>query len=317
MERNNPNQINSPLVDGYYLTDGGLETTLIFHHNIELTHFAAFELLRHIEGRNALVRYYSPYMNLAKKYKMNFILETPTWRANHDWGYKLGYSDEDLYQINRDAVAFIRNLKLTMPTNGGHIALSGNISLRGDGYVAQKLKTSAEAKAYHLPQILAFVEENVNLVTAMTINYSDEAIGIVKAARELGVPVVISFTVEIDGLLPSAETLKSAIEKTDHMTDGYALHFMINCAHPEHLKKVLEDTGNWKNRIRGIRANASTKSHAEYDEAETLDTGDKDLHSKGYKELMQVLPGMKVFGGCCGTDHTHLEEILSTCTNQF
>lgn len=298
----------SSFPQGFYLTDGGLETTLIFHQGIDLPHFAAFELVDYPEGRNALWEYYTPYLHIAQQYGMNFILETPTWRANPDWGFKLGYPEEALTEINRKSVWFLQELKSSSP-DPHKILISGNIGPRGDGYVAEKIMTAEEAYAYHWPQIRAFAREKADLVTAMTLNYTEEAVGIVKAAKKAGVPVVISFTVETDGRLPNGETLQEAIEKTDGFTDGYALHFMINCAHPEHFKHVLGDEGIWKNRIRGIRANASTKSHAELDTSETLDPGDKCLLAEGYIQLKELLPALSIFGGCCGTDHSHLEEI--------
>lgn len=295
--------------DEYYLTDGGMETTLVFHYGIELPHFAAFELINHPEGWDAFRKYYKPYFNIAKKYGLPFILETPTWRANTDWGYKLGYSEKALAEENRKAVRFIRKLKNSADTGPVKFLLSGCIGPRGDGYVVGQAMTVQQAHQYHLPQILAFSQEKVDLVTAMTINYSDEAAGIVKAAKEARVPVVISFTLETDGCLPNGETLREAIEKTDALTDSYAEHFMINCAHPEHFKHVLQEDGDWKKRIRGIRANASTKSHAELDESETLDTGDKCKLAESYQELKRWLPNLKIIGGCCGTDHSHLEEV--------
>ncbi len=299
----------TPLADGYYLTDGGLETALIFHHGIELPHFAAFGLLDHTEGRQALSNYYHPYLEIARKYDLNFVLETPTWRANRDWGYRLGYGDRDLKEINRKAVAFVRGLKSANEEGSSHIALSGNIGPRGDGYVAEMKMTPEEAKAYHFTQIKTFGEEGVDLVTALTINYSDEAVGIVLAAQEVGVPCVISFTVETNGRLPNGEALREAVKRTDVLTGHYSSHFMINCAHPEHFKGVLAEEGSWKGRIRGIRANASTKSHKELDESQTLDTGNKELLAAGYQEMMKLLPEVKVFGGCCGTDHSHIDLI--------
>jgi S-methylmethionine-dependent homocysteine/selenocysteine methylase len=302
----------TPLTDGYYLTDGGLETALIFHHGIELPHFAAFALLNHPDGRRALSDYYRPYLDIARTYDLNFVLETPTWRANRDWGYKLGYGDRDLKEINRKAVAFVRGLKSANEEGSSHIALSGNIGPRGDGYAVEKAMTPEEAKAYHFPQIKTFFEEGVDLVTALTINYTDEAVGIVLAAQEVDVPCVISFTVETNGRLPGGETLQEAIERTDRLTDSFASHFMINCAHPEHFEGVLSEEGLWKRRIRGIRANASTKSHKELDESQTLDSGDRELLAAGYQEIMQLLPEVKVFGGCCGTDHSHIDLICGS-----
>ncbi len=307
----------NPLSDGYYITDGGLETTLVFHEGIELPHFAAFELLRNAEGRNTLTNYFLPYLELARRHNLNFVLDTPTWRANTDWGYKMGYSDVELEKINREAVAFIRGLKDGMQGGSTHIALNGIIGPRGDGYVAGRMMTPLQAKAYHLPQIRAFDREGADLISAMTINYAVEAVGIVLAAREAGIPAAISFTVETDGRLPSGESLKGAIEKTDRLTGGYAEYFMINCAHPEHFRHIVQEEGAWKYRIRGIRANASTKSHAELDACETLDTGDKCLLATGYRDLIRLLPNAKIFGGCCGTDISHIGEICNAVLSKL
>ena len=295
---------------GYFLADGGLETTLIFHQGIALNHFAAFELLNTEEGKQALGRYYRPYLDLAAKLGVGYILETPTWRANPDWAYKLGYSGDELRALNKNAVRFLRELVKERHENAQNIVLSGCIGPRGDGYAAEKCMSAAEASHYHRDQVQAFALADVDVITGMTINYSDEAIGIIMAAKSFNTPVVISFTVETDGNLPTGETLRKAIEKTDAATDGYALHFMINCAHPEHFKHILKEEGNWKKRIRGIRANASTKSHAELDESETLDAGDKHLLAHGYRRLRQLLPDLRITGGCCGTDHSHLEKIF-------
>lgn len=311
----NMNRNGNPFNGDFYLTDGGLETSLIYHYGFHLPHFASFEMLTRSEGRDALMDYYGQYLVLAQQYQLNFVLETPTWRASSDWGYKMGYDEKELYRINRYAVAFTRKLQRKASSLSVHALLSGNIGPRGDGYQVAKTMSAAEAETYHLPQIHAFSEEDVDLVSALTLNYSDEAIGIVKASKSLNLPVAISFTVETDGHLPNGETLREAIEKTDHATGSYAAHFMINCAHPEHFKNVLTDSGAWKYRIRGIRANASTKSHVELDESDSLDAGDKCLLASDYRELMRLLPELKVIGGCCGTDHSHIglicEELFS------
>lgn len=305
----------NPFNGGFYLTDGGLETSLIYHYGFDLPHFASFEMLTHAEGRKALTDYYLHYLALARGYQLNFVLETPTWRASSDWGYKMGYSDREMQHINELAVSFTRGLQKQASEFSVHALLSGNIGPRGDGYQVEKTMTAAEAEAYHSPQIRAFAQEKVDLVTALTLNYSDEAIGITEAAKAQSVPVAISFTVETDGRLPNGETLQEAIDRTDRETGSYAVHFMINCAHPGHFKTVLAENGAWKYRIRGIRANASTKSHAELDESETLDAGDKCLLASDYRELMHLLPELKVIGGCCGTDHSHIglicEELFS------
>ncbi len=294
----------------YYLTDGGLETTLVYHLGIELNHFAAFELLNNAEGKKVLEDYFQDYLEIALKNGLDFILETATWRANADWGQQLGYSLKQLSDINKASVYFLRNLMQQRQYRPINYLISGCIGPRGDGYTPGALMGPEEAKAYHQTQIQDFAYADADLVTAMTINYSDEAIGIINAAKYFGIPVVISFTVETDGRLPSGEPLGQSIQKVDEATIGYASHYMINCAHPSHFIQVLQEAeGYWTRRIRGIRANASCKSHEELDNSETLDVGDKDELAKGYQALHKLLPNLKVIGGCCGTDHSHMEQI--------
>jgi len=302
------NTENNPFTSDLYLTDGGMETTLIFHYGMELRLFSAFELLLNETGTAALKRYYKPYLDLAELNGTDFILETPTWRASADWGHRLGYSPQEMESINKDAVQFMRTIKAerNLPND---ILISGNLGPRGDGYSPGVRMDIVAACEYHLAQIKAFALADVDVVTALTINYIDEAVGILKAARTLNIPAVISFTLETDGSLPSGEPLKEAIEKTDDLTDHYASHYMINCAHPTHFKTVLDTNERWKNRIQGIRANASTKSHSELDESTVLDEGDKHALANDYSALHNILPHLRVIGGCCGTDHTHIAAI--------
>jgi S-methylmethionine-dependent homocysteine/selenocysteine methylase len=292
----------------YYLTNGGLETTLIFHRGITLNYFAAFDLLRSENGKKELEQYFRSYLLLAERHKLGFVIESPTWRASADWGFRLGYSHDELFTLNKNSIKFVRRLAGSYDRLP-QVIVSGNVGPRGDGYKAELRMTSGQAKAYHIDQIKAFAMADADLVTAVTITYSDEAIGIVNAARLFGIPVVISFTVETDGKLPSGESLQDAIKRTDSETDYYAEHYMMNCAHPHHFIGEFQDDGDWKWRIGGIRANASLKSHADLDESDTLDAGDKCLLAQGYSDLFWLLPNIKVIGGCCGTDHSHLEEI--------
>jgi S-methylmethionine-dependent homocysteine/selenocysteine methylase len=303
--------LNQVFTEKYYLSDGGLETTLIFHNNIPLNHFAAFELLRNEKGRKVLEEYYKPYLSLAEKYQAGFVIESPTWRSNADWGFKLGYTHDELFALNKQSIKFIREIAASF-TSLPQVIVSGNIGPRGDGYRADFLMTAEQSKAYHSNQVKAFALADADIVTAATITYSNEAIGIVDAARSFGLPVVISFTVETDGKLPGGESLQEAVEKVDAATDHYAEHFMVNCAHPQHFINEFHGNGHWKSRIGGIRGNASVKSHAELDESTELDSGDKCLLASGYAELFTLLPSIKVVGGCCGTDWSHLEEICES-----
>jgi homocysteine S-methyltransferase len=297
------------LGDAPFLTDGGLETTLIFHHGIELPLFAAFDLLKNEAGKQILKDYYERYLNVARQYTAGFVLEAPTWRASKDWGEKLGYSAAALDQINRTAIEQLEALRQAYEAEDFRIVISGNLGPRGDGYAPGNKMNAQEAEAYHAPQIETFSTTSADLVSAFTLNYTQEAIGIIKAAKSFNMPVVISYTLETDGTLPSGELLQDAILEADQATDGYAAYFMINCAHPSHFQQILQAGGNWVKRIKGIRANASTRSHQELDEADHLDIGDKQELAKGYQKLKLLLPNLNIIGGCCGTDHTHLENI--------
>lgn len=296
-----------------FLTDGGLETTLVFLEGFDLPYFAAFDLLKSQEGYEAVKNYYLRYLNLAKKYKTNFILETPTWRANPDWIEKIGYPKNALATINEDAVALMTDLKSLFSNDFNSVLISGCIGPRGDGYVPENCMTPEESELYHSAQIKVLSETPVDFVSALTMNYVDEVIGIVRAATVFGLPAVISFTVETDGKLPTGMSLKEAIKKIDENTTIPPLYYMINCAHPTHFLAELNagKNENWTKRIKGFRANASCKSHAELDEATELDRGIPKQLGAAYKELKDSFAHVNVFGGCCGTDEEHIEEIIS------
>jgi homocysteine S-methyltransferase len=299
------------LSGGVFITDGGMETTLIFHDGIDLPLFAAFDLLKDDEGREALRRYYATYVELARERGVGIVLDTPTWRASRDWGDQLGYSTRELDAVNRDAVSLVS--KLRGPDDS--IVISGCIGPRGDGYRADDRMTAGEAEEYHAAQVASFAATEADLVSALTMTYVDEAVGIVRAAAAAGVPAVVSFTVETDGLLPSGMTLREAIERVDAETESAAAYFMINCAHPTHFEHLLEEGAPWVARIGGLRANASVKSHAELDESETLDEGDPVDLGRRYSALRSRLPAASVVGGCCGTDHRHVAEICTAWTS--
>jgi S-methylmethionine-dependent homocysteine/selenocysteine methylase len=299
-----------PQLDGdIFITDGGMETTLIFHQGIDLPEFASFVLLDDPAGLDALRAYYRSYVELADRRGVGIVLDTPTWRANRDWGERLGYSEEALADVNRRGVELLEELR----DDGPRALISGCVGPRGDGYRVDSVMSADEAEEYHSPQIETFADARVDLVSALTLTYANEATGIVGAAESLGVPVVISFTVETDGRLPSGQPLGDAIEEVDTGTGGAAAYFMVNCAHPTHFENVLQPAP-WLERLRGIRANASKKSHAELDEAEELDEGDPAELAGAYAELRERLPSLNVVGGCCGTDHRHIDAICAAVT---
>jgi len=299
------------LVGNLHLTDAGLETVLVFHEGIDLPDFAAFPLLDDEEGRAAIRRYFESFLDLAAEHGTGFVLETPTWRANSAWGERLGYSAADLRRINTEAVALAQDMRSAW-SGTGQVLVSGTIGPRGDGYVPGDTMTPVEAADYHRPQIQAFADAGADLVSAATISYVDEAVGIVSAAAEVGVPCVIGFTVETDGRLPSGTPLGAAIEHVDSATGSTAAWVMVNCAHPDHVQQGLPRTGEpWQARVGALRANASRQSHAELDEAEVLDDGDPVELAQGYVDLRDQLPSLRVVGGCCGTDLRHVAAVAS------
>ncbi len=299
-----------PQLDGgFFLTDGGLETTLIFHEGIDLPQFAAFDLLKDDEGTQMLRDYFRRYAQLAAGEGAGFVLESPTWRASPRWAKELGYSDEELDRLNRKAIALMEEIRDECEPEGAAWVISGNIGPQDDGYSPQTKLSADEAQEYHSTQIRTFADTAADFVTVMTMTYTDEAIGVARAAQEAGMPAVISFTLETDGRLPDGQALGDAIGAVEDATGGSPAYYMINCAHPTHFDHVLD--GPWVERVRALRANASTRSHEELDEAEDLDAGDPHDLAARYAALREKWPTLNVVGGCCGTDDRHVSEICS------
>ncbi len=303
-----------PQLDGsVFLTDGGMETWLVFLEGVELPCFASFPLLSDPGGRERMERYMAPFLQTAVDRGVGFILGTPTWRANPDWGAQLGYSSAALRQVNHEAVAWAKGIRDAAGPTPTRIVIEGLIGPRGDGYKVELKMSPSDAAAYHLPQVEAFAESGADMVTALTMTYADEAIGVVRAAQAVSIPVAISFTLETDGRLPSGQTLAAAIESVDQATHDRPAYYMINCAHPMHFAEVVGHSARWRERIIGLRANASTMSHAELDAATELDIGDPADLGRRYRALRERMPRLSVLGGCCGTDHRHIVAICEAC----
>ena len=298
-----PQVSGSPVV-----TDGGLETDLIYHHDVDLPDFAAFQLVDDERGRELLLDYYRDYVDIAERSGAALQLETPTWRASRDWGDRRGYSAADLRRVNRDSVQLLRRLRDEVGL--GSFLISGCLGPRGDGYVAGEVVDPDDASKYHAEQIEAFAEAGADLITVLTLTGTDEAVGIARAARSAGLPVALSFTVEQDGRLPDGTPLAAAI--TDVDADARPDYFMVNCAHPTHIAPGLADDGQWRSRIVGLRANASTRSHEELDAATELDEGDPVALARAQDDLRTRLPNLALVGGCCGTDARHVAAMWGT-----
>jgi S-methylmethionine-dependent homocysteine/selenocysteine methylase len=298
-----------PQLDGrLFLTDGGIETVLIFHEGLDLPAFAAFDLLKDDAGTHALRRYYAPYASLAAERGLGFVAESPTWRASPRWAAEIGYGEDELAGFNRRAIALMKELRAQYERPGAPVVISGCVGPHDDGYNPAEILSAKDAEDYHATQITTFADTAADMVTAITMTYVEEAIGVTRAAKRAGLPVVVSFTLETDGRLPSGQMLGEAIAQVDWETGAGPAYYMINCAHPTHFEAVL-DGEPWRERVRGLRANASTRSHAELDEATELDEGDPIDLAARYAGLCGALPRLNVLGGCCGTDHRHLEAI--------
>ena len=296
-----------------FLTDGGLETTLVFHKGMDLPYFAAFDLIRSAEGRTTLREYFEGYIPIAQAGGYGFILEAPTWRASADWGQKLGYSQAELAAANHASIALLEALRAKFETGGFPIVVSGCVGPRGDGYDPGQVMTPDAAQTYHAGQIAALRDGGADLITAITMTNIPEAIGITRAARLADMPVAISFTLETDGILPTGESLKDAVKAVDRATGSAPAYYMINCAHPTHFTDMLAEGGAWLKRLRGLRANASKRSHAELDSAADLDAGDPLELGGEYRDLIRRHSQITILGGCCGTDHRHIEAIAAAC----
>jgi homocysteine S-methyltransferase len=301
------------LKDGLYLADGGLESTLVFHEGYDLPHFAAFTLLATTEGRSVLDRYFIRHIELARAAATGYVLDTPTWRASPGWGARMGLDAAAIDRINRDSVVCAMALRDANETVQTPIVISGVVGPQGDGYAPDRYLSPDAARDYHRPQIESLGAAGADMISAYTITHTGEAVGIIRAAQAAALPVAVSFTVETDGRLPSGQPLGEAIAEADAMTGSAAIYYMINCAHPTHFRESLDRDAAWLSRIGAIRANASRLSHAELDQATELDSGDPHDLADHYRELVAILPGLRVVGGCCGTDHRHIEAISHGC----
>lgn len=291
-----------------FLTDAGLETDLIFNHGIDIPHFAAHLLLADGEGRKALSDYYTGFLDLARDVGTGFILDSQTWRAHPHWADALGASTADLREANRRSIEFIAGIRRRFSGSCEAIVLNGIIGPRGDAYAPDSRLSIEDAEAYHSTQIGWLADTEVDMVTATTFTQASEAIGFVRAAQGAGLPVAVSFTVETDGRMPTGESLDEAILAVDAATQTGPAYYMVNCAHPDHFFHTLQGSSAAR-RVRGIRCNASRKSHVELDQSTRLDDGDPVELGRQYRSLVDAMPWLNVFGGCCGSDLRHVTAI--------
>ncbi|PRI11574.1 homocysteine S-methyltransferase family protein [Leucobacter massiliensis] len=293
----------------WVLADGGIETALDERLGQVLPEFAAFVLLGSAEGREALRAYYRPFVELALERGLPLVLDTPTWRANPDWAAKLGAEGEALARANREAVALVRAV-LDEPGAPaelrGRWLVNGCVGPREDDYAAGARMSPEEAERYHAPQIRALAEAGADRVTSVTTLDAAEGIGVVRAAQRCGVPAAVSFTVDAGGLLADGSTLAEAIAAVDAATDGGALGFLINCAHPAEAAGALRRCAGAGelSRLLGFRLNAAR--HGEDGPGDV-----PEAFAEGELALRELAPRATLFGGCCGTDVPHIAALAA------
>jgi homocysteine S-methyltransferase len=302
-----------PQLERLFLTDAGLETDILFNRGIDLPHFASITLLQTSDGRRALEDYYRGFLELARRMGTGLVLESATWRSSPDWPEPLGMTLAELDALNADAIAMLIALRAEYQSDASPIVVSGCIGPRGDGYDPGRIMSVDEAQTYHAHQAQIFRSAGADMIAAITMTNVPEAVGLALAAKAVDVPVAISFTVETDGRLPTGDSLADAVAAVDEATQDYPAYYMINCAHPTHFAGALEENAPWTARIRGVRANASTCSHAELDAMTELDIGDPADLAARHKALIERFPHITVLGGCCGTDLRHVTAIAEAC----
>ena len=294
--------------DRLYLTDGGIETWLMYKEGFELPHFCDFQFLADARGREALRKYYREFALIARQQRAGYVFCSLTYRASRDWGQLLGLSSDTLAEMNREAIAFYREIAREVGLDPQVTLYSGCIGPRGDAYEINATITANASQDYHSAQIETFRQAGVDLVTALTLKSVEEAIGIARAAKAAAVPSVISFTLDRNRTVDGARTLRAAIEAVDTATGGAPAYYMINCSHPMDFGPAL-DQGDWVRRIRGVRANASSLEHGMLCQLGHLEEGDAVELAAQHGELARIYPHMNVFGGCCGTDFVHVRRI--------
>jgi homocysteine S-methyltransferase len=305
-----------------FMTFAGVETYLVFLQQYALREFCAFEILDDDDGWNQMVSgLLRPIADSCAEHGHGLMTDAFVWRAAPDFLARLGYGEADLARLHRQALVRVKQFVADWRAEAGEraaatpVILSAEIGPRGDGYDRTDV-TVEDAAAYHTPQIEVLADTDVDLLAALTMSSVNETVGMIRVAREHGLPITVSPTVETDGTLPDGTRLREFVESVDDATDGYAVFHMINCAHPEHFVPALDAAKSagepWVERIKGARVNASNRSHEELDSSDELDRGDVAELARQVGEL-HAAHSLAVVGGCCGTDAEHAVAMARSC----
>ena len=292
----------------FFLTDGGIETEIMYKWGFELPHFAMYPLLDNPDAMAAMRGMYRRYLDVAARHRLSALMGGLDYRASSDWGALLGYSREALAEANFRSIAFLRELADEYVADIPQILIAGYIGPRGDAYRINRTITAAEAEDYHAVQLATLKAADVDLAWALTFNNTPEAIGVARAAARIGVPLAISFTLNSASRLSSGPSLAQAVETVEAETGGTPAFYSLNCSHPVEFEPALT-AGDWIGRVRGFRPNASKMDKIALCKLGHLEEGDPVELGRLMGALARRYPHMDVWGGCCGTGDVHLDQI--------
>ncbi len=297
------------------LTEGGIETYMQYKKGHEFRHFCLFDLMNDAEAMADLRSYHEDLIAVALKHKVGAILDGIHYRTSRDWGTLLGYTKQELKDVVVRGIAFYKDLAEQHETADSPMPVSGVVGPRGDAYSLGKKMTAVEAEDYHSEQLETMQNAGADFATALTFSQVDEAIGVVKAAQALGFPVVVSFALGADGNLKTGISLAEAIEKVDAATQNGPAYYMVNCTHPVDFAPAFASPGLWTERVRGLRPNASSLAHGVLCQLGHLEEGDPVELGQQMADMAARFPHINVWGGCCGTDSAHIDQIARAVLN--
>jgi S-methylmethionine-dependent homocysteine/selenocysteine methylase len=299
-----------------FLTEAGIETELMYKWGFEIPHFAMFALLENDQIVSTLRGMYRSYLDVAAKHEMSFLMGGFDYRASPDWAELLGYGPEALKEANLRCLDFHRQMGAEYASDVPEAVTMGCVGPRGDAYQLNRTISEAEAEDYHSVQLTTLRDAKVPLVYAATFNNIPEAVGVVRAARRLGLPIALSFSLDSNSKLKSGPSVKEAIEAVDEATDRAPEFYAINCSHPVEFEPALEP-GSWIERLRNLRPNASKMEKIALCKLGHLEEGDPIELGQLMGQLAKRYPHMDIWGGCCGTGEVHLEEIARNVCAAF
>jgi len=297
------------LENKFYLTEGGSETEILYKWSFELPEFAMFTLLDDPEADNVIRGMFRRYFDVAAEHGTAMLLNGHDYRASPDWGAKLGYSSEDLRNVQHRVIRFLDDLRAEYADRVSDVYIAACIGPRGDAYGTGGDISADESEDYHSVQLHNLDGTAADMAVAATFNNVPEAIGVIRAANSIGIPIGVSLTLTPEGRLRSGPSLREAIETIDEASGGGAVWFGTNCAHPVEFEPALADAGPWLERLRYIRPNAAKMDKIALCSLGHLEDGDPVELGQQMGEVARRFPRVDILGGCCGTDERHLSQI--------